>query len=154
MTKLQECFAKAINLDPDFAGARRNYGYVLYCNYQMQQLKEDHDPDEIDENVKHDDVMECLNKAIELDPGEPYAWFYRAYIYFFKKEYDNALGNFEKAIQIKSSLYDAWMAKGIVYDSKEQYEEAIKCYNKSIGLCSKILEKIHTEKGNQGNSRK
>ena len=60
--------------------------------------------------MKHDDVMECLNKAIELDPGEPYAWFYRAYIYFFKKEYDNALGNFEKAIQIKSSLYDAWMA--------------------------------------------
>ena len=33
--KAQECFAKAINLDPDFAGARRNYGYVLYCNYQM-----------------------------------------------------------------------------------------------------------------------
>ena len=85
----------------------RNYGYVCYCLEQKEQLaKESFDPDEIDENVKYEDVMEYLSRAIELDPEDPYAWHYRGCIYFLKKEYDNALGDFEKAIQIRSSFYD------------------------------------------------
>ena len=136
------CFAKARKIDPDFARAWRNHGYVLYCIEKDRQLKNGLDPDEIDENAKEKEkldkvlgcVIEYLNKAIELDPHDPYAWHYRAHVHFRKKEYDNAIRDFDKAIQIRFSFYDAWYGKGMVLDAKEQYEEAVKCFDQAIKL--------------------
>ena len=148
--KARECFAKARNLDPDFARAWRNYGYVLYCIERDKQLKEYLDHDETYESAKEkgilDIVVNYLSTAIELDPHDPYAWHYRAHVYFRKKEYDNAIRDFDKAIQIKFSFYDAWYGKGMVFDTKKQYEEAIKCFDQAIKLCNGRRDK---EKENQ-----
>jgi tetratricopeptide (TPR) repeat protein len=147
--KARECFKEATNIDPHFAKAWRNYGYVLYCIERDKQLEKT-GPDEIDENAeeteKLDDVIECLNKAIEIDPHDAYAWYYRGYVYYRKKEYDNAIRHFEEAIQIRFSFYDAWYGKGMVFDSRGQYEEAVKCFDKAIELCEKG---IYHKKENQ-----
>ena len=135
----RECFANARNIDPEFAKAWRNYGYVLYSLERKRQLEKDLDPEEIEEiyenpkeKEKLDIFIEYLNKAIELDPHDPYVWHYRAHMYFRKKEYDKAIRDFERAIQIRFSFHDAWYGKGLVFDSNEQYKEAVECFDKSI----------------------
>ena len=142
----QKCFAEAIRIDPDFARAWRNYGYVCYCIEKKEQIDRDPDPDKIDNNEdqineKLDEVIEYLNKVIELDPQDPYVWHYRALVHFYKREYENAMRDFERAIQIRFSFYDAWYGKAMVFDSKGQYKEAQKCFNGAINWCEKGIEK-------------
>ena len=90
--------------------------------------------------------IEQLTQAIELNPTDTNAHFYRGYAYHIKGNYDKAIADYTKAIRLKPNLAEAYNNRGAAHSKKDDYNRAIKDLNKAIQL-KPNLAKAYNNRG-------
>ncbi|MBE9072426.1 tetratricopeptide repeat protein [Microcystis sp. LEGE 08355] len=107
---------KAIELNPNFAGAYYNRG-LLYYNQQ-----------------KYDLALSDWNKAIELNPNFALAYNNRGVLYRLQEKYELALADWNKAIELNRNFAMAYYNRGLLYKDLQKYDLALSDYSKAIEL--------------------
>lgn len=102
----------------------------------------------LEDQYKFENAIECYDKAIELDPEDPYPWYSKGLLITYSSgEFYEAIECLDKAIGLDPSYEEAWKLKGNVLNSlvenstyKENVDpldlckDAIECFNKAIEL--------------------
>jgi tetratricopeptide (TPR) repeat protein len=81
-----------------------------------------------------DEVIEEINKALEINLEYASAYIYRGSAYFGKGLYDRAIADYNTAIEINPELATAFNNRGLAYNNKGLYDQAIDDYNKAIEI--------------------
>ncbi|KAI8341771.1 hypothetical protein BC941DRAFT_346310 [Chlamydoabsidia padenii] len=84
-------------------------------------------------------ALECLNKAIELDPKYVQCYIKRSSIYIEQQDIASAFKEFEDAISINASDPDAYYHRGQIHYISNNFEAAAKDYSESIKLDDSFL---------------
>ncbi|KAI8093661.1 uncharacterized protein BX664DRAFT_112005 [Halteromyces radiatus] len=84
-------------------------------------------------------ALECLNKAIELDPKYVQSYIKRSSIYIEQQDIASAFKEFEDAIAINPSDPDAYYHRGQIHYISNNYDLAAKDYSESIRLDDSFL---------------
>ena len=88
-------------------------------------------------------VIECYDKAIELNPNYAEAYKGKADIYYHKYDYSLAIEWYDKAIKLNHNYAEAYKGKADAYcqlannnssDKEKYYNLAIEWYDKAIEL--------------------
>ena len=79
-------------------------------------------------------AIECLRKAIELDPQYAWPWNNMGYAYNELGDYNKAIEYCQKAIELDPKFARPWNNMGYAYDDLGDYNKAIECYRKAIEL--------------------
>ena len=90
-----------------------------------------------------DHAISAYNKAIEINPKDPWSYYNRGNIYISKGQYDLAIFDYNKAIEINPSDSDSYRERGAAYYSKGEIDHAISDYNKAIEINPKFAEAYH-----------
>lgn len=69
---------------------------------------------------QHAKAVECMERAIQLDPYFAYAYTLLGHELIFQEEYDRAAKSFRRALEISPKDYRAWHGLGLVHLRKEQ----------------------------------
>lgn len=81
------------------------------------------------------EAIECLTKAIAIDPKHERSYSLRGYCYHSMVQYNKALADFEMALKLGSEVADeSYYYMGWTYYDMEKYEEAIICFTKVIEM--------------------
>ncbi|EPB73864.1 tetratricopeptide repeat protein [Ancylostoma ceylanicum] len=70
--------------------------------------------------LKHAKAVDCMERAIQLDPYFAYAYTLLGHELIFQEEYDRAANAFRRALEISPKDYRAWHGLGLVHLRKEQ----------------------------------
>lgn len=140
-------FSKAIDVDKNFAEAYFEKGLLLYLseewNAALDAFKKyaELKPGSLRGNTYYaktqyamgrlDDAMTLLDEVLKIDTTYSEANKYKAYIYFEKKDYQNALTYFDK---VKPEDYNAedWTKRGGVLNALKDYPKAYDSFKKAI----------------------
>jgi tetratricopeptide (TPR) repeat protein len=99
-------YRRAVALNPHYRHAQTSLGSVLYKSG---------DPSTIPE----------LDKAIEIDPTDYAAYFYRGFTYLYeRKDYDHAIADFRKVMELKPDLAQAEYGMWLAYRAQGNLAEA------------------------------
>ncbi|QWD72536.1 tetratricopeptide repeat protein [Polynucleobacter sp. UB-Raua-W9] len=149
-SEANECYKKALQINPSSVAALSNWGS---CLTRLGQ---------------NDQALNALERALTLEPKLAALWFNTANIlcdlgrferasqYYEKALYFNpdyfqahnnygkalfangqfneALANYNKALELNPDFAEAWSNKGITLQELKRYAEAIACYDKSLCL--------------------
>ena len=85
-------------------------------------------------NKNYEDAIENLNKSIELDFSDAFAYVFRAIAWNKLKEYGKAIDDCSKAIEIDPSNVAAYNNRGYARSELKEYGKAIDDYSKAIKL--------------------
>ena len=107
-------FAKATEVDPEYADAWQALGYWLHV------LK-----------AKHMEAIASLSKAIELEPGHILALNERASIYEELKMYEKAIADYSTLMELNQSSFPIYK-KAELCEKVGRKEEALKLYKEFI----------------------
>ncbi len=77
----------------------------------------------------YDEAIKSFDKAISLDPKNPWAYFHRGEAHDKKNELDLAVADYSKAIEFKPSLCSAYVKRGKVYEKQGKNSLALENYN-------------------------
>jgi tetratricopeptide (TPR) repeat protein len=101
----------------------------------------------INENIKkgkyfshlkeYDKALNCMEKALELDSRNVYAWINKGTILYSLKEYDKALNCMEKALELDSRNVYAWINKGVLISTHGEFYEGIEYFDKALEIDSR-----------------
>ncbi|ETN86109.1 tetratricopeptide repeat protein [Necator americanus] len=69
---------------------------------------------------QHAKAIDCMERAIQLDPYFAYAYTLLGHELIFQEEYDRAANAFRRALEISPKDYRAWHGLGLVHLRKEQ----------------------------------
>jgi len=83
---------------------------------------------------EYDRAIEDCDRAIELDPRNPFAYNSRGAAYYFKKDYDQSIADYAQAIRFNPKFIDPIHNTGISYAAKGDYDTAIAMYNKALRI--------------------
>jgi tetratricopeptide (TPR) repeat protein len=110
-------YKKATVLDPGFAQAYSNWGFVLA-------------------STKHDyqEALTKFQKAIDLDRHRAEPYYGWGEVQYSQRDYDGAIGKFRKAIDLDPNYADAYFSWAEVLYSQHDYDGAIARYQKAIEL--------------------
>jgi tetratricopeptide (TPR) repeat protein len=111
-----EWYDKAIEINPNYAGALTNKGVAL------------------DSLGRHEEAIKYFDKAIELDPNLSPVWNNKGIALEKLGRYEEAIKYYDKAIEINPDYADAWNNKGVALDTLGRHEEAIKYYDKALEI--------------------
>jgi len=109
-------YTKAIELNPQYALAYNNRGYVHYTQKDFAQALQD------------------LNQAIALNPNYAMAYNNRGKVYDKLKEYQRAWEDYDRAIRLKPDFTAAYVNRGNVYFMRQDYDLALMDYDRAIAL--------------------
>jgi tetratricopeptide (TPR) repeat protein len=121
-----KCYDKAIELNPDYAGAWYSKGNVLAYNLS-----------------KYDDAIECYNKALKIDQNNAYAWYGKGLALNNLEKYSEAIQSYDRAIEIDPNSASAWYGKGLALRNLGKYNEAIECYDKALEIDQNMAYALH-----------
>jgi tetratricopeptide (TPR) repeat protein len=79
-------------------------------------------------------AIKSYQKAIELEPKNPYIFNEMGLIYLAKSDLEKAKENFQKAIELKSDYLPSHFQLGILYYNENQIEEAKNEFLKAISI--------------------
>ena len=135
-------FERAISLDPNYATARELYGYQIYLI----------DPSRFDEAVGE------LNTARELDPLSLYSSFGIAALFYFQRDYDEAIRRLREIQSVNPQFTLGYGLLGVVFLKKGMGDEAVAAMLKGSlleggGLTEEqasILRKAYNDLGLKG----
>ena len=87
---------------------------------------------------KHQDAIDCFDKAIELDGKDQYLLVNKTYALSKLGKHEEALDFIDKAVETWNELADNFLnIKGIVLFELGKYDDAIDCFDKGIELDGK-----------------
>jgi tetratricopeptide (TPR) repeat protein len=120
--KAIECYDEAIRLNPNCHFALNDKAYIL------ASLSRDKETNER--------AMVLVDKALDLDPGNPKYLDTKGVIFSNKGNYDRALQCFIDAIGKDRQDADFWYHQGNVlaniHNRKKDYDKAITCYDEAL----------------------
>jgi tetratricopeptide (TPR) repeat protein len=109
-----ECYASALESDPDNPEALLNLGKLL--------IKFD----------RFSDAILCYNQILTTDSKNSVAWQQKGLALLQLNKPEEALTCIDTALSINDTLKITWYRKGIVLDHLERLDEAIFCYDKCL----------------------
>ncbi|MCX5666859.1 MAG: tetratricopeptide repeat protein [Candidatus Omnitrophica bacterium] len=71
-----------------------------------------------------DKAIAEFNKAIEVNPNDPLAFYNRGSAYDCKRDYDKAISDYSKAIELNPKFATAYNSRAIDYYYKKDYDKA------------------------------
>ncbi len=83
---------------------------------------------------KSDEALKELDKAIEINPHNSYAWHFKGAALYKLNKSDEAIAAYDKAIEINPQSPMPWISKGVALDDLNRSDEAIKAYDKAIEI--------------------
>ncbi|AKB51048.1 TPR domain protein, putative component of TonB system [Methanosarcina barkeri str. Wiesmoor] len=83
---------------------------------------------------RDEDALKVINKSIDIDPNNDYAWNIKGNVLYHLGRYDEALQAYDKAIAINPNYVDAWNSKGNALYRLGKYDEALQASNKAIAI--------------------
>jgi tetratricopeptide (TPR) repeat protein len=83
---------------------------------------------------KHQQAIECFDKAIEINPNDVNIWNSKGTAFHYLSKYQQAIECFDKAIEVNPNDADAWSAKGHSLNNLKKYHHAIECFDKAIEI--------------------
>jgi tetratricopeptide (TPR) repeat protein len=103
----------------------------------------------INENIKkgkyfshlkeYDKALNCMEKALEIDSRNVYAWINKGTILYSLKEYDKALNCLGNAADIDPDIDLIWVNNGNCLLYTQRYKEALENYDKALEINQKNL---------------
>ena len=81
---------------------------------------------------KYQGAEEFLRRAVDADPGNPYAWHNLGVVYYRQGRYQEALSRLENALKLKNNLYQAAATMAICHAALGNDEERERCYNLAV----------------------
>jgi len=150
------CYDRAIDLNPELAGAYNNRG-VFYANkgdYNMAirdyERAIDLNPEDAEaynnrgnayaDKGDYNMAIRDYDRVIELNPEYAEAYNNRGNAYRDMGEFDAAIMDYKKAIELNPKLAEAYNNRGVAYDDKGDYDLAIMDYNRAIELNPEYAE--------------
>ena len=97
-------------------------GEDLWCNMES------------DDSVDLVDVMNCFDKAIDLEPLNGLAWSNKGFVLKNMGKSDLAIKCYDRAIRIDASNSVSWFNKGVLMGATGKYEEAMGCFDRVLEL--------------------
>jgi Tfp pilus assembly protein PilF len=86
------------------------------------------------------------NKAIEINPQNANAYYFRGVLMMEKGDNDKAFDDFNKAIQIKPDFFAALINSGTIWNKKGEWDKAIENYTKALSI-KPDYEKAYISRG-------
>ncbi len=83
---------------------------------------------------EYNKAIECLNKAIELNPALDMAFCNLGATYNLLGNYDKAAEYLNKAAELNSQNDFTWNNLGLLYKQQGKYNQAVEYYNKALEL--------------------
>lgn len=123
-------FSKAIESSPDFALAYLGRSYAKYLQLQIEQQNEAGNDASaptgkpnagssmlMEKKTNHvmGEIVDDLNKVIELSPRNVYAMFNKGNAYMIMKNYTSAISCYTDAIETKPDFGEAYYNRGLMY---------------------------------------
>ena len=71
------------------------------------------------------EVIECYNRAIEIDPNDNKAWYNKGNTLDDLENYKDAIECYNRAIEIDPKYIAAWNNRGIAFDSLGQQQQVV-----------------------------
>jgi tetratricopeptide (TPR) repeat protein len=85
-------------------------------------------------STNYENALIYYEKAIEIEPGYPEAWFYKGRtLSLGEKRYEEAIVAYKQAIKLKIDYYEAMIFCSVALRKLKRYEE-------SISMCDKAIE--------------
>jgi len=114
-----QSFNKCLQYKPDYSGAWRELGYILY------------DRDDYEKALLHFSNYERFAK----DSIRDYLYFYRkGYCYNAVKKFDSAVFTLSQSLRFHTKYINTWLELGFAHARLKKEEEAINYYKKAIEL--------------------
>jgi tetratricopeptide (TPR) repeat protein len=95
---------------------------------------------------KMDPAIECLNKALEIDPMLDHvrdtladAWFEKSYFPEKKMSFQEAIDCIDKSISIKPAAYK-YIKKGLLLKRLGRHDEELQCYDKALSMSANVIQ--------------
>ena len=112
-----EFFQKAAEVDPTLSDSWSQLGkaYIYY-------LREDQK------------AVECLQRAVELDPNDEFAVYHLGLAYDNLHDYDNAIEYAQKAVELNPNNGQYWQLLGGAYGGAGNYEKCMECYKRALEI--------------------
>jgi adenylate cyclase len=124
-TAAREMFTKALELDPEYAGAYVGLGWISFNEWSMQLSQ---DPKSLDQ------AIELAKKAIALDSSLPSAYSLSGHAYLWKKQYEQAITENQIAIALDPNDADNYDDLAEILTWTGRPEEAIGWIAKAMRL--------------------
>jgi tetratricopeptide (TPR) repeat protein len=86
----------------------------------------------LNDDKKYSESLPYINRSLELNPDNVYAYNGRGVVYKNLKDYDHAFSDYNQAIELDSDYANVYNNRGNVYYILKQYDAAIKDYNEAI----------------------
>lgn len=80
------------------------------------------------------EAVDCLDKALELDPRDVAAWTNRGNSLNSLGRYDEAVLSLNQALELDPNDSAAWQNKGMSLSRLGRYAEALDCFDKAIAI--------------------
>lgn len=130
-------FQSAIAVDGTFAMAYNNLGSAIFFNQNVANpTKKD-----------LEDAKAAFSKAIELDPSLFVAYYNRASMFYYLKNYEAALADIENALAIQENNAMCHFYSGVIKGKQENYGGAIESLETALELAPS-LSYAYEEMGN------
>jgi serine/threonine protein kinase len=97
---------------------------------------------------RHEEALNDLNKALEIDASLAMSYSNRGGIYHAPGRHEDALADFNKAVRIDASLAFAYCNRGVTYDKIGRHREALADYTRAIEIEPNYAEAFN----NRGNT--
>ncbi len=121
----REMFERAIELDPTFAGA---YAILSHTHWQDWRNQWSEDPQALER------AFEAAKKAVALDDSLPLAHTHLAWVYVFRKQYEEAIAEGERAIALDPNFAEGYARLGQILTMAGRPQEAVDLVKKAMRL--------------------
>lgn len=109
------------------------YWHRAVCQMQMNSF---HSAAGIETRLQEAGVLSDLNKAIQLNPHNPYLYYNRGNLYAAQEQYDKAIADYTQALQMDGHLAEGYYNRGICHIKNKNRSQGIKDLSKAgeLGL--------------------
>lgn len=143
-------YTKAIELNPNYAVAYNNRGYIHLTQKDFDQaLRDLNQAIALNPNYsvaynnrgnvhyqrkEYKQAWQDYDRAVSLKPDFSEAYLNRGNVSFIRKDYDLAMMDFDRVIAVKPDHAYAYYRRGTIYHLKKNYDQALGDYDKAIAI--------------------
>jgi adenylate cyclase len=120
------CFRRAIELDPDYAGAYAGLGMAYILDYQHHWSDR--------REISFDKAERMVNEAIAKDDNDAFGHYVAGVVYMWRRNYERWAQETDKALSLNPNFALAVNARGIVHIYTGEPAKAIPYIERAIRL--------------------